>query len=804
MVEKKSTIKTPKKSKLQNSKTYHKKSPSIRKVHQNHPTFFNPIDLFLLFLYILGNPVYLVIKILGKLCTHIGSIIIGTTIYLYKRVIIIPTHVTRIKLPKPKFDWIKNNLAKNFPNHTKIKINHYYFLLVAFILLSIAFYKNVIKDLPDPATLAVRKQLLTTQIYDRKGRLLYKLYKDENRTLVPLGFVPQHLINAVISIEDKNFYKHHGFSPTGAIRAFYMNIKKPEELQGGSTITQQLIKNTLLTKEKSIIRKTKEVILSIQTELLYSKDSILEMYLNEVGFGGPIYGVQEAAQYYFDKNVSDLNLAESSFLAGLPQAPTRLSPFGINKDLGKSRQKKVLDSMVQNGFISNDEAQLAYNERLVFSNPKTKILAPHFIQYLSELLTKEYGEDLYSKGYQITSSLDLDLQSFAQNAINEELKRINKLNVTNGATLITNPSTGEILAMIGSKNYFDESVDGQVNMTTSLRQPGSTVKPINYALAFENGLSPSTLIDDAPLSINQYGETYTPTNYDGRFHGKISLREALANSYNIPAVKILLQNGTTNMATMAQRLGITSWGDSKRYGLSMTLGSLEVKMTDMAEVYGTIANQGIRVPLKSILEIKDSSGKKISNEHCDKYYYSKTFSCTPEFVLKPSTAYLITDILKDPIARSQAFGFNSILNIKGQEIAVKTGTSNNLKDNWTIGYTTDYLVATWVGNNNGDSMSNVASGITGASPIWHNIFQSITKDKVHIFQRPESIVTLPICRTTNTLACKECPNIKIESYPKGQEPKQKCYPKDFEISSENQSNPIVQNLSTNTSLPAFH
>jgi 1A family penicillin-binding protein len=644
---------------------------------------------------------------------------------------------------------------------------------------------------------------LTTQLYDRKGVLLYKLYKDQNRTLVSLDKVPKDFINAIVSIED--FYTHHGFSLSGTLRAFVTNLKNPNELHGGSTITQQLIKNTLLTKEKSFIRKIKEVILAIETETLYTKDSILEMYINEVGFGGPVYGIQAASQFYFDKNVNDLSLAESSFLAGLPQAPSKLSPFGVSKQLGKARQKKVLDSMVENGFITQDIAQTIYEEPLVFADPKTKILAPHFVQYLTDLLLKEYGEDIFSKGYQITTTIDLDLQAFAQNSINQELKRIGRLNVTNGAVIITNPSTGEILTMVGSKNFFDKTIDGQVNMTTSLRQPGSTVKPINYALAFENGMSPSTMIQDSPISINIFGTIYTPTNYDNRFHGNITLRDALANSYNIPAVKILMQNGVYNMARTAQRMGISTWNDTTRFGPSMTLGSLEVKMTDMAEAYGTFANQGIRVPLKSILEIRDSSGKKISNEQCDKFYYSSEYSCIPEYVLKQSTAYLITDILKDPMARSQAFGFNSILNVKGQEIAVKTGTSNNLKDNWTIGYTTDYLVATWVGNNNSAPMSSVASGITGASPIWHSIFETVTKDHHHVFQKPDSIVTIPICRTTGTLACKECPNVKIESYPKGMEPKSACQPKDFEITSKNDStNPIVQNLNMNISPPAYH
>lgn len=805
MVKKRLNNLTRIKDKASTSKDFTKKSPSIHKQNKKTIPDFNPISLFFIFLYYLGNPIVLSIKLLITLCTHIGKVIIFASKSSIKRVQKLRGQtrgLPRFEIKLPSF-----HLKQKIPKLPSISfaLQPRHVLVLVMILSSIVFYEVIIKDLPDPKTLSKRHQLLTTQIYDRNGVLLYKLYKDENRTLVPLSKVPTNLINAVIAIEDKNFYEHYGFSLSGTLRAAITNIKNPEELQGGSTITQQLIKNTLLTKQKSVVRKIKEVILAVEAESIYTKDSILEMYLNEVGFGGPVYGVQAASQFYFDKNVSDLNLAEASFLAGLPQAPTRLSPFGVSKELGKARQKKVLDSMVENGYINSDQAITTYNEELTFSDPKTKILAPHFVGYITDMLLREYGEDIFSKGYQITTSIDLDLQTLAQNAINGELKRINNLGVTNGAAIITNPSTGEILAMVGSKNFFDKTIDGQVNMTTSLRQPGSTVKPINYALAFENGLSPSTMIQDAPISINIFGTIYSPTNYDNRYHGTISLREALANSYNIPAVKLLMQNGIQNMARTATRMGITTWDDQSRFGPSMTLGSLEVKMTDMAEAYGTFANQGIRVPLKSIIEIRDSSGKKLTNEQCDKFYYSKDYSCIPEYVLKQSTAYLITDILKDPAARSQAFGINSILNVKNQEIAVKTGTSNSLRDNWTIGYTTDYLVASWVGNNNNMPMNRVASGITGASPIWHTIFESITKENKHTFKKPDSIVTLPICRTTGSLACKECPSIKIESYPVGSEPKYTCSSKDFEITDKKDlANPLVQNLNMNISPPAYH
>lgn len=592
------------------------------------------------------------------------------------------------------------------------------------VLATLSFiYLKIFYQLPHPTDLVNNPPKLTTQILDRNGKLLYKIYKQENRTLVSLDTLPDHVKNAFLAAEDKDFYSHNGFSLTSISRAFVKNIKSfftvcrlsttNCHLEGGSTITQQLIKNTLLTSQRNLTRKLKELILAIHTETIYSKDTIFQMYLNQIGFGGPAYGIQEAAQQYFSKNAQDLNLAQASYLAGLTKAPSKYSPFGAHPELATNRQRFVLDQMLLLKYISPDDHQKALNTQLEFAPIEIEIQAPHFVMYVKDILVDQFGENLVSHGgLLVTTTLDLDLQKEFQFTITQELNRLSNLNIQNGAGLITAPRTGEVLAMVGSKNYFNSSIDGNVNLTTAARQPGSAIKPINYALAFELGATPSAKINDSPITIHLPGsDPYSPKNYDNKFHGFITLKQALASSYNIPSVLLATKNGINNFVSLAQKMGITTWNDPSRHGPSAALGSLEVKLTDLSQAYSAFANSGVTTPLKSIISIKDPNGKSLSQEKRQ-----------ARQVIKPKTANQITDILSDNHARAPAFGYNSVLNIKKTKVAVKTGTSNDLRDNWTIGYTPNFLVAVWVGNNNNSPMSGVASGITGASPIWRKTF----------------------------------------------------------------------------------
>lgn len=632
------------------------------------------------------------------------------------------------------------------------------------------FYLQVLHNLPSPRSLNQQIAPLSTQLYDRNGQLLFTFYKDKDRRLTNLQELPPHLIKATLAIEDQNFYQHQGLSISGILRAVKRNLTSTR-LEGGSTITQQLIKNTLLNNQKTITRKLKEVILAVHTELIFSKDKILELYFNHIPYGGPAYGIQAAAFQYFNKPAKDLTLAESALLAGLPQAPTLYSPFNQPK-LAKTRQKQVLKRMLAENYISPSQYQQALETPLQFSSPNHTIQAPHFVFYTFQKLIDHYGpQALYQKGLQVTTTLDLNLQHQAENILQEQLQKIQNLNVNNAAALITDPQTGQILTMVGSKNYFDRQNDGQVNLTTSLRQPGSAIKPINYALAFQNGFTPASIIQDTPITYQLSNQrTWTPRNYDQKFHGPITLRTALASSYNIPAIKLLNQNGITQMVELARNMGINTWNDPARFGLSLTLGSNEVKMTDLAEAYGTFANLGTHLKLNPILSITNSHHQPLSFTPCP------NSSCQPKQVLKPSIAYLINDILSDPQARSPAFGYHSILNIPNHQVAVKTGTSNNLRDNWTIGYTTNRLVATWVGNNDNTPMNKIASGITGASPIWAQLFNNLLSSQktAHRFPSPQDIVKVAICPLTNTLTCSSCPNPRMETFALGTQPTRHC------------------------------
>ncbi len=651
------------------------------------------------------------------------------------------------------------------------------FIIATFLLF---FYFYFLKGLPTPYDLKKHQPKLTTHILDRNQQELYKIYKDENRSLVKIDDLPSYLIDATVSIEDKDFWSHSGFSLTGILRASYHNWKSSSSisLQGGSTITQQLIKNTLLSPEKTIKRKVRELILSVWVERVFSKKEILEMYFNEVSYGGTAYGVQEASQQYFGKNASSLSLAEATLLSGLPAAPTTYSPFGINPEKAKERQADVLRRMTEDKNISAETAAEVLKEEIKFSQNSTNIKAPHFVMFVRDWLASTFGEEMLNNGgLLVTTTLDLDLQEFVQQTVTNEVSNLKKLRVNNGAALVTDPKSGEILALVGSQNYFDFQHDGQVDIVFRPRQPGSSIKPIMYAAAFQKGFTPASVILDAPISFpNPGSKPYSPVNYDGKFHGNVPIRTALASSYNIPAVKVLSTIGVNAMIDQGEMMGIKTWGDRKRFGLSLTLGGGEITMADMAEAYGSIANYGMHVPLNPILKVENSQGKLLYERN-----EANGQSDYPTRALPAGVAYQLTSILSDPAARAPAFGTRSVLNIPGHQVAVKTGTTNNLRDNWTFGFTTDFVVSTWVGNNDNSPMSYIASGITGASPIWSKIFQGILsrRQTPFIFPRPQDLVTVKICTLTGQLSCEGCPG-RDEYFIPGTEPKTACRPETIE------------------------
>ena len=636
-------------------------------------------------------------------------------------------------------------------------------------------YILIFKDLPSPTKLGSYDIPISSKIYDRTGGLLFDIFADQNRSPVPLSEIPKNLQEATISIEDKNFYQHQGVNIIGGVlRALAADITHGQ-LQGGSTITQQLVKSALLSPERTVTRKIKEIILAYWVEALYPKDKILELYLNQVPYGGTAWGVESASERYFGKKVEDLTLAECALLAGLPQAPTLYSPFGAHPELAITRQKEVLVRMVEDHYITQQQADQSAGQPMVFKN-ETGIKAPHFVMFVKEQLVQKYGEALVAKGgLKVTTTLDLDLQDYAQATVAAEVAKLKGYHVTNGAALITKPATGEILAMVGSVDYF-ASPSGNFNVVTALRQPGSSIKPINYAIGLEKHIvTPATMFIDEPTCFGVPGQpTYCPVNYDGKFHGPVQLRMALGNSINIPAVKMLYVNTVADMVASASAFGITTLTDPRSYGLSLTLGGGEVRMADMATAFGVFANGGIRHDLVSILKVVDKNGKTLSeykDPNLDKDIPSQLLMNGPR-VVSAETAFLISHILLDNNARQDAFGPASELYIPNRAVSVKTGTTDDLRDNWTIGFTPKVLVVTWVGNNDNSPMNPyLVSGITGAAPIWHKLMERALKGKPDIWpKQPDGIVGAQICSISGLLPGDSGCTTRYEYFIKGTVP----------------------------------
>lgn len=662
----------------------------------------------------------------------------------------------------------KSNKKKQLFRRKKLIL----WLFLGFLIIGAIFFLvkilPLLKNLPSSEDLIEGNDRFSvaTQISDRNGKLLYELYDDERRLPVKLTDLPVYVAQASIAIEDKKFYSHWGFDPIGIIRAFVVNKLRRDIAQGGSTITQQLVKKAFLTSEKSYDRKIKEIVLAVITEVRYSKDQILEMYLNYISYGGTAVGIGSAADSYFGKEAKELTLAEAALLAGLPQAPSKYSPFASDATAAKKRQLEVLKNMVSLKFITQEQADAAAAEDLNYASNKINLKAPHFVFYVRDQLYEKFGkEKVLRGGLRVTTTLDLQMQEDAQATLSAEINSLEKLKVGNGAALITKPNTGEILAMIGSRNYYDEEHDGQVNVTTAERQPGSSIKPLVYVTAFEQkALNPSSVLLDVPTCFENIGQPqYCPKNYNGSFNGPVTVRQAIGSSLNIPAVKSLRIIGLESFIYQAQDLGITTWQNAKNYGWSLSLGGGEVKMTDMAQAFGTLANMGVKVPLMAILKVEDYQGNILYEETADdRLAKLKLLQDDPEIsyetdqsgteltrVLQPESSYMISHIMRDDRARWLGFGSNSKLVIKGKEVAVKTGTTNDLRDNWTIGFTPEYLISVWVGNTDGSAMNNrLVSGVTGAAPIWHQLMTNVLKDKEVIWpSAPETVQEGSVCWT---------------------------------------------------------
>lgn len=608
-------------------------------------------------------------------------------------------------------------------------IKYIFFGLLALIVITPLLFLWYSRDLPTPGKLIASKYKDSSGIYDRKGILLYSVYTDANRTYVKLSDIPRNLQLATISIEDKDFYKNNGFSPLSYLRVI-RNFILGRGLAGASTITQQLVKNVLLTNERTLPRKIKELILAIQVNKRYSKDEILEMYLNNIPYGGAAIGVEAASETYFGKKAKDLTLSESVLLAGLPQSPSIYSPFSGNKYY-INRSQAVLVQMVANRYITKEQADVSLAEikGFKFSQKNTGIKAPHFVMYVKEQIAKQFGEQaLDAGGLRITTTLDYEMQKKAEAIVKDEIDKLKGYRVGNGAAVVTDPKTGEILTMVGSKDYFDTKNDGNFNVAyRGLRQPGSSLKPIIYAAGMEKGYTASTLLMDVKTNFSSGNASmpdYIPVNYDGKYQGPVQVRFALGNSLNIPAVKMLAKVGIKPAMQKAYDMGINEWeptsANVSKVGLSLVLGGRETTLLHEVKAYGVFANQGVRQDLQSIMKVQDREGKIL-------YEWKKNEG--PR-VLSPEISFLISHILLDNNARSLEFGPSSYLVIPGKTVSVKTGTTDEKRDNWTIGYTPSYVIGVWVGNNDNSPMNQaIASGITGASPIWNRITRMVLKDK---------------------------------------------------------------------------
>lgn len=641
----------------------------------------------------------------------------------------------------------KNSFNINNRRFKKFKKIFFSFITISFLIsvvtIAVLSYIFIFKDLPSPESLKGYKIVpISTQIFDRNGKILYEVYGEENRTPVKISELPKYVGQAAIAIEDKDFYNHRGVSLiSGILRAMKDTFKKGN-LQGGSTITQQLVKGALLSSERTIQRKIKEIILATWVERIFKKDEILELYLNQVPYGGSAYGIEEASKLLLGKKAKDLTISEAALLAGLPQAPSQYSPYK-NPNLALERRNIVLEQMYEQKYITKEQLEKALNEKPSIKPPKINIKAPHFVFFVKKQLAEMYGDQLLEEGgLRITTTLDLDIQTEAEKIVKEEIEDLENLNVTNGALLVTRPPTGEILAMVGSVDYF-ATPSGSFNVAVdALRQPGSTMKPLNYAVGIDRQIvTAASIFMDTPSCFPSVGKPYCPQNYDLKFRGPVSLRQSLSNSLNIPAVKMLQMNGLREFIASTEAFTITTFKDPSQYGLSLTLGGGEVPMYQMSQAFSAFSNRGRPRKVNYVLKIQNKTGKEIYKFSDPNFVQDvkkpiklpNYFAMTGPKAISEDTAFIISHILQDNNARAAAFGPNSKLVIPGKSVSVKTGTTNDYRDNWTIGYTPNFLTTVWVGNNDFSEMnSRLVSGVTGAAPIWNRVMNYLLKDQPNL------------------------------------------------------------------------
>ncbi len=637
----------------------------------------------------------------------------------------------------------------------------------------------LLADLPSPDALYDRRTGASSRILDRNGRLLYEIADPHagRHVPVPLEEIPLYCRQATVATEDADFYTNPGVDLRGILRAVWINLRGGEVLAGGSTITQQVARNLLLSpqerSQRTLLRKLRESILAWRIARTFTKDEVLALYLNEVYYGNLAYGLEAAARTYFGKSVRELSLAECALLAGLPQSPALYDPL-TDPERARKRQRVVLGLMVEQGYITPEQAELAAQERLHFAATPFPIQAPHFVMYVWAWLEERFGaEALYTEGLVVTTTLDLDLQRTAEEVIRRHLARLAQASeesglrdVNNAALVALDPQTGAILAMVGSPDYFNPAIDGAVNAALALRQPGSAIKPLTYAAAFTPDadgrpvLTPASVIMDVRTAFpTREGLPYVPVNYDHRFHGPVSAREALAQSLNVPAVRVLQMVGVDRLVALASDLGMTSFGTGERFGLALTLGGGEVRLLELTAAYAAFANGGRRVEPFGVLEVRDAWGH---------LRYQAPMAPGPQ-VLDPRVAYLITDILSDERARAPAFGTGSVLNLS-RPAAVKTGTSSDWRDNWTVGYVPQLVTGVWVGNADGRPMRDV-SGVEGAGPIWHDFMERALRGQPVIpFAEPPGLERVRVCVPSGLLPTDLCTRTREELFIAGTAP----------------------------------
>jgi len=623
------------------------------------------------------------------------------------------------KNKKTKPRWIKRPIKKH---RWLIWLGRLSLSALALVLLTgIMLFAWISRDLPTPDGIVQRTVSQSTKIYDRTGQVvLYDIHGAERRTNVELKDIPDFLKQATITAEDRYFYQHHGFRFTSMVRALLVDLVSGSLAQGGSTITQQFIKNAILTNEKSYLRKIKELVLAYQMEQRFSKDQILKLYLNEIPYGSTAYGVEAASEMVFGKNVKELTLAEAALLAALPQSPSYYSPWGSHVDDLINRQHYILDSMVEQGYINKNQAEQAKQVNITaeFKPHHESIVAPHFVFYVKDQLSAIYGEKMVEQGgLKIITTLDVNKQKMAEQAINNGVPKIEQYKANNASLVALDSATNQILALVGSRDYFNNDIQGQVNVAIRPRQPGSSFKPIVYVTAFNEGFTPDTLLYDVKTDFKTDTATpYSPNDYDGKERGPISLRKALAGSLNIPAVKLLYLSKIDNVLDLANKLGYTTLKNRSRFGLSLVLGGAEVSLLEHTAAYAALSREGVAKPLIGILRVEDSSGNVLQE-----------FKDTPgERVVSTQAVRLLSNVLSDNDARSYIFGASNHLTLPDRPVAAKTGTTNDYHDAWTMGYTPDLTVGVWVGNNNNKAMARGADGSVVAAPIWQNFFRQAT------------------------------------------------------------------------------